>query len=122
MLAVMIIGSTQAQGKWNLLKCVQFAMDSNLTIKQTALQEQFSQLTLKQSKLSQIPNLSFGGNAGFSSGRNQDPTTFSLITQSYFSSGFQLQSSAEIFNWFSKKIPSLQTNGNCLQQKQTPIN
>ncbi len=96
-------GSLVAQKKWNLLECVQYAMDNNLTVKQTALQENFSELTLKQSKLSQYPNLSFGGNLGFNSGRNQDPTTFSLITQSYLSSGFQLQSSAEIFNWFSKR-------------------
>lgn len=103
--ALMLAFSSQlvAQKKWNLLECVQYAMENNLTVKQVALQENFSELTLKQSKLSQYPNLSFGGNLSFNSGRNQDPTTFSLITQSYLSSGYQLQSSAEIFNWFSKK-------------------
>ena len=39
----------------------------------------------------------------YGNGRNQDPTTFSLITQSYLSANMQLQSSADIFNWFSKR-------------------
>ena len=100
---LIISGAASAQKKWNLLECVQYAMDNNLTIKQVSLQEQFSSLTLKQNKLSQIPNLSFSTGTSFNSGRNQDPTSFSLITQSYLSANMQLQSSVEIFNWFSKK-------------------
>jgi outer membrane protein len=40
---------------------------------------------------------------GFSSGRNQDPTTFSLITTSYVFNNSTLQASADIFNWFTKR-------------------
>ncbi len=92
-----------AQQKWNLMQLVQHAMDNNITIKQTALQEKFSELSLKQSKLSLIPNANFNGGVSYSSGRNQDPTTFSLITQSYLSSNMSLQTNADIFNWFSKR-------------------
>lgn len=78
-------------------------MDNNLTVKQTAIQEKFSELTLKQSKLSQYPNLNFTNSSSFNSGRNQNPTSFSLTTQSYFSDNMQLQTSGDIFNFFSKK-------------------
>ncbi|MEI7471932.1 MAG: TolC family protein [Chitinophagaceae bacterium] len=95
--------SIQAQEKWSLPQLVQYAMDNNITIKQTSLQEKFSALSLRQNKLSQIPNANFSGGLSYSSGRNQDPTTFSLITQSYLSSNMNLQSSVEIFSWFSKR-------------------
>jgi len=102
-LILVVSASVKAQEKWGLLKCVEYAMTNNISVKQTDLQARIAELQLKQSKLGQIPNLNFSANGGFNNGRNQDPTTFSLITQSYLSSGMQLQSSADIFNWFSKR-------------------
>ena len=104
LLTLLIANSTaKAQEKWSLLKCIQYAMANNISIKQVDLQSKTAELTLKQSKYGQLPNLSFTGGPAFNNGRNQDPTTFSLITQSYLSANAQLQSSAEIFNWFSKR-------------------
>jgi outer membrane protein len=104
-LVIIIVFSTTAaaQKKWSLLDCVNYAMANNITIKQTTLQTNLAELQYKQSKLSQYPNASFSTSTGISSGRNQDPTTFTLITQTYLSANMQLQSSADIFNWFSKK-------------------
>ncbi|HMU08779.1 MAG TPA: TolC family protein, partial [Ferruginibacter sp.] len=95
--------SARAQEKWGLLKCVEYAMTNNISVKQTDLQTRIAELQLKQSKLGQLPSLNFSGGPAFNNGRNQDPTTFSLITQSYLSANMQLQSSADIFNWFSKR-------------------
>ena len=100
---LVITGSANAQQKWSLLKCVEYAMANNISIKQTDLQSKTAGLQYRQSKLGQLPNLSFSGGSSYNSGRNQDPTSFSLITQSYLSANMQLQSSAEIFNWFSKR-------------------
>ncbi len=100
---LVVSASARAQQKWGLLKCVEYAMANNISIKQTDLQTRISELQLKQSRLSQLPNLNFSANSGYNSGRNQDPTTYSLITQSYLSANMQLQSSADIFNWFSKR-------------------
>ena len=94
--------STKAQEKWGLLKCIEHAMANNISVKQIDLQSKTAQLQLKQSKMAQYPDLNFSGGPGFNSGRNQD-ASFSLITQSYVSANMQLQSSAEIFNWFSKR-------------------
>ncbi|MEO6255153.1 MAG: TolC family protein [Ferruginibacter sp.] len=100
---LVISGSARAQEKWSLLKCIEYAMANNITIKQTDLQTKLAELTLKQSKYGQLPNLNLNAGPSFNNGRNQDPTSFSLITQSYVSANMQLQSSADIFNWFSKK-------------------
>jgi len=104
LVTLLLAASTvKAQEKWSLLKCIEQAMANNISIKQVDLQSKIAEITLKQSKYGRLPNLNFSGGPGFSNGRNQDPTTFSLITQSYLSANMQLQSSADIFNWFSKR-------------------
>ena len=92
-----------SQKKWNLPECIQYAMDNNLLVKQAQIQTRFNELILKQSKLSQFPNLSYAGNVAYSSGRNQDPTSYSLITKGYLSSSMSLQTGVELFNWYSKR-------------------
>lgn len=98
-----ITAAVQAQEKWTLLKCVEHAMANNINIQQTDLQTKTAELQLRQSKLGRLPSLGFSGGPSFNSGRTQDPITFSLSTQSYLSANMQLQSSAQIFNWFSLK-------------------
>ena len=88
--------------KWDLKKCVEYAMQNNLTVKQTALQENFSALTLKQSKLSQYPNANFNTSTGYSVGPTQD-ASFNVVTGGSFFINTGLQTSADIFNWFNKK-------------------
>lgn len=98
-----LVQLVQAQDKWDLKRSVEYALANNISVKQADIQSRFAELTLKQGRLSQFPTLNMGGNVGYSSGRNQDPTTFSLITTGYLSSGFSLQSGVDLFNWFSKK-------------------
>jgi len=100
---LLICGPAFAQKKWSLPQCIEYAMVNNISVKQTDLQSRIAELQYKQSKMAQYPSLGFSGGPGYNSGRNQDPTTFSLITQSYLSANMQLQSSAQIFNWYSKR-------------------
>lgn len=93
----------QAGEKWSLMKCVQYAIDNNISIKQADLQTRFAKLDVQQSKWNQYPFANFSSNIGYSAGRNQDPTTFSLITTGYVFSNYSLQSSIDLFNWFTKK-------------------
>ena len=95
--------SVNAQEKWSLLQCIEYAMANNISVKQIDLRTKTAELDVKQSKLGQIPSLNFNGGPIYNSGRTQNPTTFSLSTQSYLSANMQLQSSADIFNWFSKR-------------------
>jgi outer membrane protein len=101
--AAFLCNMAHAQEKWDLRKIVDYAVANNISIKQAEVQAAISGLNYKQSKLGQYPTANFNGSTSFNNGRNQDPTSFSLITQSYLSAGFQLQTSADIFNWFSKK-------------------
>ncbi len=92
-----------AQEKWDLRKCVEYALANNINIRQTDIQAKIADLTYKQAKQGIYPSLNFSAGPAFNNGRNQDPTSFSLITQSFVSANMQLQTSVEIFNWYSKK-------------------
>ena len=96
-------GPVKAQDKWDLRKCVNYALANNISIKQSDIQAKIAGVQYSQTKLSQYPNANFTANSGFTNGNSQDPTTYSLITQNYISAGMQLQSSAQIFNWYSKQ-------------------
>ena len=102
-IAVLLASAAIGQEKWDLQKCVDYALKNNISVRQADLQIRFAQLELQQSKLSMYPGANFSSSLGFSSGRNQDPTTFSLITTSYVFNNTTLQASVDLFNWFSKK-------------------
>jgi outer membrane protein len=92
-----------AQEKWDLLKCVQYAYDNNISIKQQDIQAQIAQITYKQSELSKYPNLNLNSGLDLSTGRSIDRTTNQFTTESIFNNRFSLQSNVDVFNWFSKK-------------------
>ncbi|MFN8251018.1 MAG: TolC family protein [Ferruginibacter sp.] len=95
--------SSSAQDKWDLRRCIDYALANNISIKQTDIQARLAKLQAYQNKMGQFPSLSFSGNTSYNSGRSQDPTTYSLSTQSYLAANMQLQTSVEIFNWYSKR-------------------
>ena len=94
---------TFGQQKWSLRQCVQYALDSNISVKQKEIQAQLAAITYKQSKLSQIPLTNFSNSEGYRFGKSQNPSTGILENQNFFQIGLNLQSSATIFNWYSKK-------------------
>ena len=89
--------------KWDLRKCVEYALEHNISVRQADLQIRFAELDFHQSKLAQYPNANLSSNLGYSAGRNQDPTTFSLITTGYVFNNYSLQASVDLFNWFTIK-------------------
>ncbi len=91
------------QEKWDLRKCVEYALKNNITVRQADLQQKFAELDLKQSRWNTLPYTNFSSNTGYSAGRNQDPTNFSLITTGYLFSNYSLQANLDLFNWFSKQ-------------------
>jgi outer membrane protein len=104
-LAICLLTFTTAIGqeKWDLRKCVEYALEHNISIKQQDIQAKIAELTLKQSRASQIPSLNFGTNLGLSTGRSIDRTTNLFTTQSVWYNTFSLQSNVDLFNWFNKR-------------------
>lgn len=89
--------------KWDLRRCVEYALENNITIRQQDIQAQIAVLTLKQSQASQYPSLNLGVNLGLNTGRSIDRTTNEFTTESILYNSFSLQSNVDVFNWFSKR-------------------
>lgn len=96
-------GQVQAQEKWDLQKCVNYALQHNISVKQADLQARFAALDYKQARLNIYPNIGFSTNLGVNSGRNQNPANFDLVTETFLSHGYSLQAGVDLFNWFSKR-------------------
>lgn len=87
-----------AQELWPLEKCISYAFENNLTIKQSQLNVLSSEDTYKQSKLNLIPSLnsSFGQNFGW--GRSPDPQTNIYSNKQTQQSFFSINSEVTLFN------------------------
>lgn len=90
-----------AQEKWDLRRCVEYAVANNISVKQADVQARLAKLTLEQSQWSQIPTLSLGTQLGMRAGNTQNPNTFALSTSAYALNNYQVQSGVTAFNFFS---------------------
>jgi outer membrane protein len=102
-IAILFVASSSAQVKWDLRRCVEYAVANNISVRQSDLQTRFSELTFKQGKQSQLPSLNFSNNYSFRLGRAENPSTGVLENSNIFNISFGLNSQVSIFNWFSKK-------------------
>jgi len=100
---IALCNSITAQEKWDLRKCVDYAVRHGFTIRQAELQTKLADIQFNQNRLSQLPNLNAGNSYGLSFGLRENPTTGIFENQRFFNLGLNLQSSASIFNWYSKK-------------------
>lgn len=99
--SILLVIPALAQDKWDLRRCVQYAVDNNISVKQADIQARIAALTLKQSKLSQYPSANFSNSTGVNFGRSVDPTTNQFTNQQLVFSQFNLNTSVTLFNWFN---------------------
>ncbi len=114
-LLLLFVGSQlSAQDKWDLRRCVEYAVANNINIKQADIQAKIAVLTFEQSKLQRWPNANFQNSNGFQFGRSIDPATNGFTNQQISFSQFGLSSSVTLFNFNSQKNTIL---GNELEVK-----
>lgn len=94
---------THAQEKWDLRRCVEYAVANNINIKQADVQAKISALTLNQSKLQRWPTANFQNSNGFQFGRSIDPATNGFTTDQVTFSQFGLSTNVTLFNFNSQK-------------------
>ena len=101
--ALSVLQKGSGQDKWDLRKCVEYALQNNISIKQQDIQVKIDELTYRQSESSRYPNFNFSTNLGLSTGRSIDRSTNQFTTESVLYNQFSLQSNVDVFNWFSKR-------------------
>ncbi len=83
------INCLTAQETWSLQRCIEYARDNSISLKQAENSIQLAALTAKQNQLSRLPNVSANSNFGWQFGRTIDPVsnTFENQTINYHSMG-----------------------------------
>lgn len=63
------------QGPYDLQSCIQIAIENNLTLKRTRLNQDITEATLLQNQGQRIPSFSLGASSGYRWGRSINPVT-----------------------------------------------
>lgn len=101
LLGCAILVQVQAQTtneKWDLRKCIDYAVQNNISVRQADVQARISALLAHQSKLSQYPSLNMNSGTGVRFGRSIDPTTNQFSTSQFLYQNFGLNTSIQIYN------------------------
>ena len=71
----------------SLEQCLEIALENNLQLKQSELNQKNQKIGLLQSKLSQLPSINLSGSYGNNWGRSVDPTTNQFTTTESYNTG-----------------------------------
>jgi outer membrane protein len=92
-----------SQEKWDLRRCVDYALANNINIQKSKVQERLDDLVYRQSKDNRWPTANLQGSGGEQFGRSVDPTTNLFTTQAIKFVNLGFQSGVTLFNFFSQK-------------------
>lgn len=93
----------QEQEQWSLKKCIDYAIENNIDIKQRMLNTENKEIELHTAKMSRLPDLnaSIGESFGFGRSTSRDGTTEdNTSSQSYLS----VETSVPVFTGFRIQI------------------
>lgn len=90
----------QAQDYWSLEKCVNYALENNLTIKQTELSTKIAEQNLTQAKGANLPNINGFASNTYNFGQTIDPFTNQFATQRVRSNSLGIAANMNLFSGF----------------------
>lgn len=85
---------------WTLAECIDYAIQHNLQVKQSALDEADARIGVRQARANQLPSLNASSNYGFSFGRTIDPTENTFTNEQIQSNNYSVNLSVPVFNGF----------------------
>lgn len=94
--------SSQAQDIWSLEKCIHYAWENNLQVKQQELNVESSENTLYQSKLSYIPNFNASLGNNFNWGKSVNLQDLEKVYGTSMSTSASLSASISLLDGLSK--------------------
>ena len=118
-LCLLFFTSSPAQEKWSLEDCILYAHENNISIQQQALNTQYNENLLKQSKFDQLPNLNAGMSHRYTWGRALDETTYRYTeNQRSIQSGVNVASAVTLFQGLQQRNTIKQNEFNLLTSLQ----
>lgn len=116
-----LLGNINAQETWGLRKCIDFAKENNLSLKQAQYGIKLAALTNKQNKLNRLPNVSGNTAGGFQFGRTIDPTTNSFNNERITFQSYGINANMVLYNGGSI-TKSIEQSGYDLKSAQADAN
>ncbi len=124
LLALFFSGIVQAQDQpdlsspWTLPQCIEYALQHNISIKQSQLNQQLSEVNYMQSKLNVLPTLNGNASHSYNFGRTIDPFTNQFATDQILSQSFSLSTSLLLFNGLQNYNSIQEQKYNVMASKQ----
>jgi outer membrane protein len=119
-LLVWVAGSSFAQGTWTLQRCVDYALENNLTIKQNRLNVELSEVSVDDNKYGFLPSLNAAASQNFNYGRAINPINNTYVFQQITTRNMNVSSSVTLFNGFAK-VNAYQASKLELQAEKTSL-
>lgn len=103
-ISILIFGITftNAQKKWSLEECINYAFENNIQIKQSQINIQTNKVNLLQQKMNVLPSLSAGASHSINYGNKFDIYNNIYTKGTVKSDNFSLSSSLNLFNGFQQ--------------------
>ena len=105
----LFFNSSPAQNIWPLEKCITYAFENNIGIKQQMISTEIYDNNLMQSKVDLLPSLNAGANQGLSFGRSLDLTTYDYVDEKISTTSLNMVSSVTLFSGL-QKLNTIQQN------------
>ncbi|WP_243473098.1 MULTISPECIES: TolC family protein [Winogradskyella] len=95
---LLFVALGQAQDKkWTLLECVNYALENNISIKQSELDLELANIAKKDAIGNFLPSLNASASQNWNIGLSQDPVTFNAVNSTAKNLSGGLRSSVDIF-------------------------
>lgn len=123
-ISVFNVSSTYSQtDEWTLEKCIEYANNQNIQIKQNLLTNDLIKENISQIKANRIPSLNAGAGQSLTWGASMDPVSGDYQNENYSSNNFNLSSSLTLFNGLknSKSIKQGEINYQAAEYKTKEI-
>ncbi len=88
----------QAQEVWSLRKCIEYARENSLTLKQAQYGIEMARLTDRQNRMARLPTFSGSASGGFQFGRTIDPATNTFDNQQISFNSFGINGGATLYS------------------------
>lgn len=103
LLAFLFHPEADAQPYYTLQQAIDTALAKNIAVKQSGLESEAAEISMKQARANLLPDLAANLNHGINQGRSIDPFTNAFVNQSVNYAGYGMSSGVVLFNGFNLK-------------------
>lgn len=96
-LSLLLASGVNAQEKWSLRQCIDYAIEHNIEVKQQEVTRDQQKVEVNTAKYSRLPSLSANANQSFGFGHTTSPVDNSYINMNTTGTGFGLNTDIPLF-------------------------